>query len=83
MLVLAGLALLLEELTARRYRRMRDQAWLLLWTAVETLGYHQLTVIWRLRGLLSYLRGSREWGVMTRTGFGAPDPPVQEPPRRR
>ena len=43
--------------------------WLLPWLFTETFGYRQLTVIWRLRGLVKYLRGRREWGVMTRSGF--------------
>jgi len=34
-----------------------------------------LTVYWRIRGLVRRLRGSRDWGVMTRTGFaGDPAP---------
>ncbi|MDQ3430914.1 MAG: hypothetical protein M3467_01585 [Actinomycetota bacterium] len=41
------------------------------WAVAENLGYRQLTTLWRLRGLLSYARGSREWGTMTRQGFGA------------
>jgi hypothetical protein len=36
---------------------------------VEGLGYRQMTAVWRLRGLIGYLRGRREWGVMTRQGF--------------
>jgi hypothetical protein len=35
----------------------------------EGLGYRRLTAVWRLRGLFGYLRGRREWGVMTRSGF--------------
>ena len=44
--------------------------WLLFISLFEGLGYRQLTAVWRFRGLLKYSRGSREWGVMTREGFG-------------
>jgi len=40
-----------------------------VWAVLENLGYRQLTVWWRLRGVLSYLRGKKAWGKMTRTGF--------------
>ena len=39
------------------------------WAVLESLGYRQLTVYWRLRGLVKYLRRRKDWGVMTRTGF--------------
>lgn len=68
-LVLSCLALVMDELGFRRYRRVRDRLLLLSWAVVESLGYRQLTALWRLRGLLKYLRGSREWGVMTRRSF--------------
>jgi hypothetical protein len=39
------------------------------WAVLESLGYRQLTAYWRLRGLVKFLRGRTDWGVMTRTGF--------------
>ncbi len=42
---------------------------LILFAVAENLGYRQLTVLWRLRGTLGYLRGRSEWGQPTRTGF--------------
>ena len=68
-LVLGAATLLLEELSDTRYETVGDRAWQLPWLFSETFGYRQLTVIWRLRGLVKYLRGSREWGVMVRSGF--------------
>lgn len=71
--VLLNLAvLLLEELGYRRYHRWPDVLLLLLWSIVEGIGYRQLTVVWRIRGLWRYLRGNTEWGTMTRSGFGPP-----------
>jgi cellulose synthase/poly-beta-1,6-N-acetylglucosamine synthase-like glycosyltransferase len=68
-LLLGACTLLLGELSASRYETVRDRVWLLPWLFTETFGYRQLTVVWRLRGLVKYVRGRREWGVMTRTGF--------------
>lgn len=77
--VLLNLAVLtLEELTYRRYNRWSDLLLLLLWSVVEGVGYRQLTVLWRLRGLWRYLRGNTDWGVMNRRGFGSP--PGAPPP---
>ena len=41
----------------------------LVWTLVESLGYRQLTVLWRLRGLWKFLRKNTDWGEMQRRGF--------------
>ena len=68
-LLLSIVAVLLEEITFRRYGRPSDRAWLILWALVENLGYRQLTVWWRLRGIWGFLRGDMSWGVMERTGF--------------
>lgn len=51
----------------------RDLPRLVAFAVVEYLGYHQLTVMWRLRGMARFLRGDREWGHMVRAGF---DPAV-------
>jgi cellulose synthase/poly-beta-1,6-N-acetylglucosamine synthase-like glycosyltransferase len=78
-LALTAFTLALEQWTYRGYGRLSDRLWLLFVSIFEGLGYRQLTAIWRFRGLAKYSRGSREWGVMTREGFGArmlgPDEP--------
>jgi cellulose synthase/poly-beta-1,6-N-acetylglucosamine synthase-like glycosyltransferase len=68
-ILLSMLALMLEELSFRRYGRARDRALLVVWAVLENLGYRQLTVWWRLRGVASYLRRKKSWGKMTRKGF--------------
>ena len=67
-MVLNMATLMLEVTSFRRYRQPRDIARLMAWGILETFGYRQLTVIWRLQGLWSYLRGSREWGAQERKG---------------
>ena len=67
--VLTLVTLLLEEISFARYTRMRDRARLVGWALLENLGYRQATVVWRLAGIWSFLRGSRAWGTMERRGF--------------
>ena len=69
--LLTCLTLVLDELSFPRYGQVRDRLVLVPWAVLESLGYRQLTVYWRLRGLVKYLRGRKDWGVMTRTGFDA------------
>ena len=62
-------AVALEQLAFRRYERVRDLGLLLFLSVAENFGYRQLTVWWRLKGLVSFFRKKQAWGVMTRTGF--------------
>ncbi len=63
-------AIVLEEVSFRRYRRVSDLVLLLSDALVETFGYRQRTVWWRLKAFWSVVRQRREWGEMTRKGFG-------------
>jgi cellulose synthase/poly-beta-1,6-N-acetylglucosamine synthase-like glycosyltransferase len=62
-------AVCLEELTFRRYPRVRDLAALMALAAVEPFGYRQLSTFWRVRGLVRAWRRVGGWGEMTRRGF--------------
>lgn len=62
-------AVALEELSFRRYRRFSDLLRVLSLALIESFGYRQLTTFWRLRGLVSAMRGDTSWGEMERTGF--------------
>ena len=75
-MLLSVATLLLEELTFQRYSRLRDRALLIGWALLENLGYRQLTVVWRLRGIWKYLRGNKSWGAMERRGLSRGDPPA-------
>lgn len=67
-------ALLVEEVTFRRYRRLRDLLVAVAAAVVENLGYRQLHAWWRLRGMAQALSGrEQEWGAMPRAAFAAPD----------
>jgi cellulose synthase/poly-beta-1,6-N-acetylglucosamine synthase-like glycosyltransferase len=62
------LAVLLEDITFRRYPRIRDLGLLILAAIVENLGYRQLTVWWRVRSFWEFWRGDLSWGAMERRG---------------
>ena len=68
-LVLTMFTLVLEEMSFLRYGKATDRLVLLLWVLLENFGYRQLNVIWRLVGMVRYLRGGTGWGVMEREGF--------------
>lgn len=61
----------LEELSFRRYERWSDLWRLMLFGLLEPFGYRQLSTWWRVRGLISAMRGVKAWGVMERRGFKA------------
>jgi cellulose synthase/poly-beta-1,6-N-acetylglucosamine synthase-like glycosyltransferase len=69
-MILSLSAVLLEELTTRRYDRVSDVVKLSFYALFENLGYRQLHAWWRLKGLIDYFRGSKEWGRMERKGIG-------------
>src|SRR3954465_2872755 len=60
---------ILEDLSFHRYDSFRDRLLLFWWALIENVGYRQLTVYWRLRGLWKFIRGRKDWGVMERKGF--------------
>jgi len=63
-------AVVLEEVSFRRYRRFGDLFRLLLFASLENFGYRQLTVWWRLMAFANIAKGVHAWGDMTRKGFG-------------
>jgi cellulose synthase/poly-beta-1,6-N-acetylglucosamine synthase-like glycosyltransferase len=67
-------AIVLEELSFKRYRRRRDLWRLIVFALIEGLGFRQMTVLFRLQGFWRYARGVESWGKMTREGFGARPP---------
>ena len=62
-------AVILEEVSFRRYPRVGDLLWLSLYGVLENFGYRQMTTWWRVRGVFRFLRGNQEWGQMHRKGF--------------
>jgi cellulose synthase/poly-beta-1,6-N-acetylglucosamine synthase-like glycosyltransferase len=68
-MLLSVWAILLEEVSFRRYTRPIDVLRLLFTCVIEAFGYRQLTLFFRLKAFWRMLRGDRRWGVMHREGF--------------
>ena len=64
-------AILMEESSFHRYRRPMDSLRLAWFAFIEPLGYRQMTVWFRLKAFVRYLRGDDSWGKMQREGFAA------------
>ncbi len=71
-------AVVLEELSFKRYKRRSDFWKLIGFALIEGLGYRQMTVLFRLQAFWKQLRGEEGWGKMTREGFGT-RPPAPKP----
>jgi cellulose synthase/poly-beta-1,6-N-acetylglucosamine synthase-like glycosyltransferase len=63
-------AVLLGELTYRRYPRVRDLLTLLVFAIFENVGYRQLVLCYRFQGVLKFLARSRRWEKVAH--FGSP-----------
>jgi hypothetical protein len=65
-------ALLLEELTVRRYPHPSDVLRLFAAAVIENFGIRQLLAVWRTKALIDALRGKKGWGGQERKGFREP-----------
>jgi cellulose synthase/poly-beta-1,6-N-acetylglucosamine synthase-like glycosyltransferase len=63
-------AILMEEVSFRRYRRSSDTLRLVFFAFIEPFGYRQITVWYRLKAFVRYVQGDHSWGRMKREGFG-------------
>jgi cellulose synthase/poly-beta-1,6-N-acetylglucosamine synthase-like glycosyltransferase len=66
--LLSVAAVLLEELTYRRYPRFRDLAILLYYAFLENIGYRQLVLYYRFQGVIRFLTGFGGWEKVTHVG---------------
>ena len=66
------ISVLLEEMSFRRYPKVRHLLLLAAIGVLENFGYRQLTTYWRLKGVIDFVRKKQGWGVMTRKGFAKP-----------
>jgi len=67
-------AVLLEEMSFRRYPGWVDLTKLLVFAVLENLGYRQMLALFKVRAFLDVVRRRRAWGRMDRSGFGEPLP---------
>ncbi|MBU2513677.1 glycosyltransferase family 2 protein [bacterium] len=62
-------ALVVEEMTFRRYPGMKMIIVLFFVGIVENFGYRQMNAWWRLKAIFDFLIGKKSWGKMQRSGF--------------
>lgn len=72
-ILVAFVALAVEEYAFRRYNRWRDLGIAALASVAENFGYRQFNAWWGLQGIFAAVRRTKQvWGVMTREGFSTP-----------
>lgn len=62
-------SVLQEEVTYRRYNDWQDMVRLVSYCFFEHFPYRQLHMIWRLQGIVQYLRGDMAWKQVKRQGM--------------
>jgi cellulose synthase/poly-beta-1,6-N-acetylglucosamine synthase-like glycosyltransferase len=62
-------AILLEEISFRRYPAWEDLWKLVLCGVLENFGYRQLLALFKIQAFWEYVRGLRQWGRLDRVGF--------------
>ena len=63
------LAVLLSDVSSRRYMRGQDLALLVAVAILESFGYRQVNAMWGCLGTLQALMGKGGWGLMKRRAF--------------
>ncbi len=69
-------AVLLEEISFRRYPGWIDLSKLIVFGILENFGYRQMLALFKLKALWDVVRRRRGWGEMDREGFRAPPEPA-------
>jgi cellulose synthase/poly-beta-1,6-N-acetylglucosamine synthase-like glycosyltransferase len=81
-IMLSASAVMLEELSFHLYPRTRSILLLYLVAVLENLGYRQLTVFWRLQGLMHWLfRRKHRWETIGRSDNLSESTRVMRAPR--
>ena len=68
-MVLSVSTIVLEELSFRRFPKLKHLFILILYGLLENLGYRQIHSYWRFKGFLDFFKGDKTWGEMVRVGF--------------
>ena len=67
--IISVAAVLLEELTYRRYNSLQELLRLLAYAFLDFFPYRQFLVTCRIWGMVEYLRHPHSWGVQRRVGL--------------
>jgi cellulose synthase/poly-beta-1,6-N-acetylglucosamine synthase-like glycosyltransferase len=65
-------SVVLEEITLRRYPRLKHALVLMAYAVIENLGYRQIVTLFRAHGVLQYLTGGRKWEAVQHKGISEP-----------
>ncbi|MHB9012065.1 MAG: glycosyltransferase family 2 protein [Ignavibacteriaceae bacterium] len=68
-IVLSILSVILEEISFKKYPRLKDLFVLFGAALFENFGYRQLVTWWRFKATIDYIAGNRAWGKMEKKGF--------------
>jgi cellulose synthase/poly-beta-1,6-N-acetylglucosamine synthase-like glycosyltransferase len=68
-IVLSVFAVILEEISFKRYAKLSDLIILFAAAFLENFGYRQLVSWWRFLAIVEYASGKRQWGYMEKKGF--------------
>ena len=68
-MILSTASVVLEELTMRRYPKVRNLLNLVVAGILENFGFRQLLGFWRAYAFVEVFRGNKSWGNMERKGF--------------
>ncbi len=63
----------IEESAFHKYSKVHQVLALFLLSIIEQIGFRQLLSVLRLRGLVRYFLGERQWGQIERSGFKSTD----------
>ncbi|WP_431028291.1 glycosyltransferase family 2 protein [Lysinibacillus sp. LZ02] len=66
---LSMFAILLEAWSINTYPRIRDSIKLIFFSLTETFWFRPLTILFRLEGIIYYIRGREDWGQLQRRGL--------------
>jgi cellulose synthase/poly-beta-1,6-N-acetylglucosamine synthase-like glycosyltransferase len=67
--VLSTLSVCLEELSFKKYKKVKHLIILMIAALLENFGYRQITAFGRFKGIIEYFLGKRDWGKMEKKGF--------------
>ena len=65
-------SVVLEEVTLRRYPRLKHVLVLMAYAVIENIGYRQIVTLFRAHGVLQYFRGRKRWETIQHKGLGSP-----------
>jgi cellulose synthase/poly-beta-1,6-N-acetylglucosamine synthase-like glycosyltransferase len=63
------LTIIVDEATFGCYKNRKDLVKMILYAGVESFGYRQMSLWWRLTSFYSFATGKMTWGKMERKGF--------------